>query len=85
MRVQLNTNFVFNSFIRVPMHQIDFCKNVDTKGQTFTDFLFLPEKGKYSELSILQVNKGLSVDGKALKKETTVQPDPNPVDKKIQK
>lgn len=64
MRIQLNTNFVFNCFLRVPMQEIDFCKNVTFKTHAFTDFLFLAVKDKYSELSKLEGHKGVSVDGK---------------------
>lgn len=48
MRIQLNTNFIFNCFVRVPQHEIDFCKNLTMRGHVFTDFLFLAMKGRES-------------------------------------
>lgn len=46
MRIQLNTNFIFNNFLRVQMQEIDFCRNVKSKGHVFADFLFSAEKNK---------------------------------------
>lgn len=41
MRIQINTNFIFNNFLRVQMQEIDFTHNVTkSNGHIFTDFLF---------------------------------------------
>jgi len=54
-RIQINTNFVFNNFVRVQKQEMDLCKNVKMKGQVFTDFMFETLEGKSSKLS--RINK----------------------------
>lgn len=39
-RIQINTNFVFNNFLRVQMQEMDIAKNATTTMQVFTDFIF---------------------------------------------
>lgn len=40
LRINLNTNFIFNNFIRVQMNEIDICKSAKVKMPIFADFLF---------------------------------------------
>ncbi len=40
IRIQVNTNFVYNAFMRVQMQEIDISKHANVNSQVFADFLF---------------------------------------------
>lgn len=48
LRVQINTNFAFGGFCRIPMQECDLVKGVVVKGQIFVDFLFASVSGQQS-------------------------------------
>lgn len=60
LRVQVNTNFVFGAFSRVPMQECDIVKGAVVKGQLFVDFLFTVVNDQQSELSKLAGHQGVS-------------------------
>ena len=49
MRIQVNTNFIFNNFIRLQMQEIDIVSNASSQ-YVFVDFMLEPLKQTESDL-----------------------------------
>ena len=60
LRFQMNTNFIFNNFIRFQMQEIDIVSSATSK-YVFMDMIVKGIQGTYSDLSQLTMKKEVKV------------------------